>query len=77
MAPHARNRSPHDGEGRARTTYRRWHCSLVAWGMYLDGDAEALRAYHAGDRTSALVAPYFERFGIDPLSFGGVSDVAP
>jgi hypothetical protein len=29
--------------------------------MFLDGDLRALRAYHAGDRTSELVAPYLKR----------------
>jgi hypothetical protein len=27
--------------------------------MFLDGDTEALRAYHAGDRASEIVATYF------------------
>jgi hypothetical protein len=31
--------------------------------MFLDGEAKALRAYHAGDRTSPVVMPYFERVG--------------
>jgi hypothetical protein len=38
-----------------------WSVSKVALAMFLDGDAKALRAYHAGDRTSDLVAHYFER----------------
>jgi hypothetical protein len=38
-----------------------WLVSRVALAMFLDGDQKALRAYHAGDRTSDLVAPYFER----------------
>jgi hypothetical protein len=29
--------------------------------MFLDGEDRALRAYHAGDRTSELVAAYFRR----------------
>jgi hypothetical protein len=29
-----------------------------------DGDLKALRAYHAGDRSSEMVAPYFERMGL-------------
>jgi hypothetical protein len=41
-----------------------WSVSRVALSMYLDGDRKALRAYHAGDRTSHLVAPYFERAGL-------------
>ena len=38
-----------------------WSVSKVALAMFLDGDAKALRAYHAGDRSSEMVAPYFER----------------
>jgi hypothetical protein len=38
-----------------------WSVSKVALAMFLDGDAMALKAYHAGDRASDLVAPYFER----------------
>jgi hypothetical protein len=38
-----------------------WSVSKVALAMFLDGDTMALKAYHAGDRASDLVAPYFER----------------
>jgi hypothetical protein len=41
-----------------------WMVSKVALAMFLDGDVKALRAYHAGDRTSDLVAPYFKREGL-------------
>ena len=41
-----------------------WSVSKVALAMHLDGDRKALRAYHAGDRTSDLVAPYFRRAGM-------------
>jgi hypothetical protein len=41
-----------------------WSVSRVALAMHLDGDLSALKAYHAGDRTSDLVAPYFERAGL-------------
>jgi hypothetical protein len=41
-----------------------WMVSKVALAMFLDGDAEALRAYHAGDRTGDIVAPYLRRFNI-------------
>jgi hypothetical protein len=41
-----------------------WSVSRPALLMHLDGDREALRAYHAGDRTSDLVAPYFKRAGL-------------
>ena len=43
-----------------------WMVSKVALAMFLDGDIKALRAYHAGDRASELVAPYFRRSGIGP-----------
>lgn len=38
-----------------------WIVSKVALAMYLDGDADALKAYLAGDRTSQAVKSYFER----------------
>jgi hypothetical protein len=48
-----------------------WSVSMVALTMHLDGDQKALRAYHAGDRTSGLVAPYFERAGLRANSLTG------
>jgi hypothetical protein len=45
---------------------RRWMVSRVALAMHLDGDREALKAYLAGDRESALVTDYFQRFGLQP-----------
>ena len=44
-----------------------WAVSRVALAMLLDGNAEALAAYHAGDRHGPLVAPYFERLGLGAL----------
>jgi hypothetical protein len=44
-----------------------WCVSRVALAMLLDGDAVALRAYHAGDRHGPLVAPYYERLGLTVL----------
>jgi hypothetical protein len=41
-----------------------WSVSKVALAMFLDGDTKALRAYHAGDRTSESAAAYFARAGI-------------
>jgi hypothetical protein len=38
-----------------------WMVSKVALAMFLDGDVKALRTYHAGDRSSELVASYFQR----------------
>jgi hypothetical protein len=40
-----------------------WSVSRVALAMFLDGDHRALRAYHAGDRSSDLVMIYYERSG--------------
>ena len=42
----------------------RWMISRVALAMYLDSDRKALRAYLSGDRESALVVAYFQRFGL-------------
>jgi len=47
-----------------------WSVSKVALAMHLDGDLKALRAYHAGDRTSDLVAQYFERAGLARSKLG-------
>jgi hypothetical protein len=41
-----------------------WMVSKVALAMFLDGDLRALRAYHAGELTSELVAAYFKRVGL-------------
>jgi helix-turn-helix protein len=38
-----------------------WAVSRPALLMFLEDDKRALRAYHAGDRTSELVTAYFER----------------
>ena len=47
-----------------RPVAARWMISRVALAMFLDGDREALRAYLAGDRSSALVIGYFQRFAL-------------
>ena len=39
-----------------------WVVSKAALSMFLDGDHEALAAYHRGDRSSALVQTYFDRY---------------
>jgi hypothetical protein len=44
-----------------------WSVTKVALAMFLDGDLKALRAYHAGDRTSASVTGYFKRAGLGDL----------
>ena len=44
-----------------------WHISRVALTIFLDGDTDALAAYHAGDRTNPSVWPYFERAGCKAL----------
>jgi hypothetical protein len=41
-----------------------WVVSKIALTMYLDGDAGALKAYLAGDRSSIAVRGYFERCGV-------------
>src|SRR6187399_1591818 len=41
-----------------------WIVSKVAFAMFLDDDVVALAAYQSGDRSSPLVAPYFERFNL-------------
>jgi hypothetical protein len=46
-----------------------WQVSAAALQMLLDDDKKALCAYHKGDRTSPLVAPYFDRFGV-PVQHG-------
>jgi hypothetical protein len=43
-----------------------WVISKVALAMFLDDDMVALAAYRSGDRSSLVVAPYFERFGLPP-----------
>jgi hypothetical protein len=48
-----------------------WSVSKVALAMFLDDDLKALRAYHAGDRTNDLVAPYFKRAGLRANSLTG------
>jgi hypothetical protein len=42
-----------------------WSVSKVALTMFLDGDTKALRAYHAGDRSSELVIQYYNRAVVD------------
>jgi hypothetical protein len=44
-----------------------WCVSRVALAMLLDGNADALAAYHAGDRHGPLVASYYERLGLATL----------
>jgi len=41
-----------------------WVVSKVALAMHLDGDADALRAYLSGDRSSPLVRSYYDRCGV-------------
>lgn len=40
-----------------------WSISRVALAMFLDGDIDALKAYHRGDRTSETVMDYYRRAG--------------
>jgi hypothetical protein len=46
-----------------------WSVSKVALAMFLDGDAKALRAYHAGERADPNVIGYFERTGLRTIDF--------
>jgi hypothetical protein len=43
-----------------------WSVSLVALAMFLDGNRNALRAYHQGDRVSEAVLAYYRRAGFLP-----------
>src|SRR5215218_8766906 len=52
---------------RHRPARRERAVSRVALAMPLDGDADALAAYLAGDRHGVLVAPYYERLGLGAL----------
>ena len=51
------------GVGR-RIAGGKWDVSRIALAMLLDGDEEALGAYLSGERLSALVKPYFDRYGV-------------
>src|SRR4051794_18255654 len=44
-----------------------WCVSRVALAMLLDGNADALAAYLAGERHGPLVAAYYERLALGPL----------
>lgn len=44
-----------------------WRVSRIAWAMFLDNDADALAAYHCGDRSSDRVLAYYRRAGFMPL----------
>jgi hypothetical protein len=65
------------GIGRQITAKGCWRISRVALQMHLDGDREALAAYHNGDRGRfEPVARYFRKVGLAHLlelrEFGGV-----
>jgi hypothetical protein len=44
-----------------------WHVSRVALRMFMDGNTQALAAYHAGDRDNPAVVEYFVRVGLAGL----------
>jgi len=44
-----------------------WHVSRVALRMFMDGNMQALAAYHAGDRDNPVVVEYFVRVGLAGL----------
>jgi hypothetical protein len=54
---------PNHGIGR-RVVDGHWQVSKVALQLQPVDDKKALCAYHSGDHTSPLVAPYFDRFGL-------------
>jgi hypothetical protein len=59
-----------------------WAVSRVALAMYLDGDEDALAAYHDGARAQyGPVAEYYRRLGLGDLmrrpEFGGCEEEAP
>ena len=47
--------------GIGRKVGSRYKVSRVAFPMFLDGNGEALAAYHKGDRSGPLVMPYISR----------------
>ena len=50
--------------GLGRKIGGRWCVSHPLLLMRLDGDSIAMKSYWGGDRMSGLVAPYFERAGL-------------
>jgi hypothetical protein len=78
--------------GKSESTMRQWckqrglgrrvgdgnfFVSQVALAMYLDGNKPALAAYHSGDRSSALVKDYFDRFDLPlPKTISATSAVS-
>ena len=54
-----------DQHGVGRKVGGLWLVSRVALAMYLDGDAEALAEYLAGQRQTETVAKYYRRLGLE------------
>ena len=52
-----------------------WVVSKVALAMFLDGDAEALKAYLAGDRSSQAVKSYFDRCEVPLPKNAGAAEI--
>lgn len=44
-----------------------WKVSRIALRMFLDGNSEALAAYHSGDRQNPAVRAYFEAAGLSSV----------
>jgi hypothetical protein len=55
-----------EGKGLGRRIGGTWGVSKIALEMYLDGDVAALDLYLSGDRDTACVVSYFNRFGLKP-----------
>jgi hypothetical protein len=53
-----------ESEGLGRRIGGKWSVSKVALEMYLDGELAALARYLEGNRESADVVSYFQRFGL-------------
>jgi len=47
-----------------------WEVSRIALQMFMDGNTEALGAYHAGNRTDPAVIAYFEKARLGRLLDG-------
>jgi hypothetical protein len=64
-----RNWCEKNGIGR-RIGNGHWEVSKIALQILLDGNTDALAAYHAGDRRDPTVMAYFEKSGLGCLVDG-------
>ena len=63
--------------GLGRRIGRPWRVSRVALAMHMDGDAAALNAYQAGDRTTEIDVGYYKRLGLSHLLTEGTGRNRP